>query len=354
MELHKIYNDTQEMLTAFAQSRIGGRGENQDSYGWADTALGYLVTVCDGMGGGPGGKTASMLAVEEIVTCINQEKNVNEDPKNVVVKAICSANTAIIKMGKQHQELRGMGSTATVLLVSPQSAIIAHVGDSRVYQLKGRNKVFRTFDHSLVFEMVKQGVITEEQARLSAQSNVITRALGIKDDIEVEVHEVAYEKGDRFLLCTDGIHGSMSETDLIKLAGSHKHPIGVIVDNLATTTDNIGRTNGGGHDNLTLALIEMKTNSKLTQPMNKKAKLTILILSILLGVSLVGNVTSWNTIAPVENPMDSTYIQRYDSLQKQHQETIGKIKGLEEQVKNPKAFRDSITSLVEKWGAITQ
>ena len=100
-----------------------------------------------------------------------------------------------------------MGSTCTVLLINDTSAIVAHVGDSRVYQIRGRNKIFRTFDHSMVFDLVKQKVITEEQARLSAQSNVITRALGIKPDIEVDVVELPYDAGDRFILTTDGIHG---------------------------------------------------------------------------------------------------------------------------------------------------
>lgn len=93
----------------------------------------------------------------------------------------------------------------------PKFATIAHVGDSRVYQFRGRTKIFRTFDHSMVFDLVKQKVITEEQARLSAQSNVITRALGIKPDLEVEILERPFEAGDRFLLCTDGIHGSIEE-----------------------------------------------------------------------------------------------------------------------------------------------
>ena len=207
MELQKIYTEGNELLTAFAESRIGGRPENQDSYGWQDTNYGYLVTVCDGMGGGPGGKTASTIAVKEIVAGIS-EASKDEEVPNIIIKAIRRANMAIIEAGNSNEALKGMGSTATVLLISEKSAYIAHVGDSRVYQLRGTKKVFRTFDHSMVFDMVSQGVITEEQARLSAQSNVITRALGVKPDVEVELHEVSYEKGDRFVLCSDGIHGS--------------------------------------------------------------------------------------------------------------------------------------------------
>lgn len=290
MELKKIYTEGSELLTAFAESRVGGRAENQDSYGWQDTSFGYLATVCDGMGGGPGGKTASTIAVKEIVAGVT-EANKDEDIPNIIIKAIRRANMAIIEAGNDNTSLKGMGSTATVLLISEKSAYIAHVGDSRVYQLRGMKKVFRTFDHSMVFEMVSQGVITEEQARLSAQSNIITRALGIRPDIEVELHEVSYEKGDRFLLCTDGIHGTMPEKELIKMIATKSRKLGALVDDVATFVDNLGRTSGGGHDNLTLAIIETKINSKLKPKMSKQTKFTMMGLAALLFISFALNIT---------------------------------------------------------------
>ena len=290
MELKKLYSDDISFLTAFGESRIGGRAENQDSYGWSMTPFGYLVTVCDGMGGGPGGKTASTIAVKEILGAV---VNANKEQKatNVVIQAIRKANMAIIEAGNDNSQLKGMGSTATVLLITEKSAIVAHVGDSRVYQLRSGKKVFRTFDHSMVFEMVKQGVITEEQARLSSQSNVITRALGIKPDLEVEVHEVPYIKGDRFALCSDGIHGELSEKELVKLFGNRKRTLGSTVDDIATLVDNTGRSNGGGHDNLTLAMVEMNTNSKLKTKMTKQAKLTMVLLAVVCAVSIAFNIS---------------------------------------------------------------
>ena len=175
MELVQLKTES-PLITGFAESRIGGRAENQDSFSWADTPRGFLVTVCDGMGGGPGGKTASSIAVKEIIAGV-QEADQQEKVSNILIKAIRRANMAIIAAGNEQPMLQGMGSTCTVLLINSQSATIAHVGDSRVYQLRGHKKIFRTFDHSMVFDLVKQKVITEEQARLSAQSNVITRAL---------------------------------------------------------------------------------------------------------------------------------------------------------------------------------
>ena len=248
MELKKLHSTDNDIFVGFAESRIGGRPENQDSYGFKETRLGFLLTVCDGMGGGPGGKTASSIAVQEIITGID-EANDDEEVSNIIIKAVRRANMAILEAGNENSVLKGMGSTATVLLLSDKSAFLAHVGDSRIYQIRGGKKVFRTFDHSMVFELVKQKVITEEQARLSAQSNVITRALGMQPDLEVDVVEVPYLKGDRFVLCSDGIHGSMPEKELLKMVANKKTALGAVIDDIATYVDNMGRSNGGGHDN---------------------------------------------------------------------------------------------------------
>lgn len=293
MELQKICTDDNGLVIAFAESRIGGRRENQDAFRWAQTRLGYLVTVCDGMGGGPGGKTASSIAVQEIVRVIS-EAQPDEETANVIIKAIRQANLAIIQAGNDNPALRGMGSTATVLLLNEESAFVAHDGDSRVYQIRDGKKVFRTFDHSMVFDMVAQGVITEEQARLSAQSNVITRALGVKPDIEVEVAEVTYEKGDRFLLCSDGIHGSMPEEELLKMAKA-KAKLGIVTDDIATYVDNLGRTSGGGHDNLTIAMVETLKNSKKQPKMSKLTKILLIVISAICLGSVALNIVQCST-----------------------------------------------------------
>ena len=280
MELNTLHKNDTDIFVGFAESRIGGRAENQDSYGYKETPLGFLLTVCDGMGGGPGGKTASSIAVEEIITGID-EANDDEEISNIIIKAIRRANMAVIEAANENPSLAGMGSTATVLLLSEQSAFIAHVGDSRVYQIRGGRKIFRTYDHSMVFELVKQKVITEEQARLSAQSNIITRALGMKPDLEVDIVERPYAKGDRFVLCSDGIHGSMPEKELLKMFGNRKISLGALVDDISTCVDNLGRTNGGHHDNMTLAIVETKNNSKLKEKMSKRAITIILALALL-------------------------------------------------------------------------
>lgn len=288
MELQQL-NISDSSLFGFAESRIGGRSENQDSWGYQDTPFGFLVTVCDGMGGGPGGKTASMIAVEEIKKGVAEASKENAI-QNILIKAIRRANMAIIEKGNEDLSLKGMGSTCVVLLISSQSAYIAHVGDSRVYQLRGTKKVFRTFDHSMVFDLVKQKVITEEQARLSAQSNVITRALGIKPDVQVDIQELPYESGDRFLLCSDGIHGAIPEVDLISILSNKKLALGTVLDDLATKIDSIGRAGGGGHDNLTAVIIETKLNSKLKQKMSKQFKIILFVVAMIAALSVSLNI----------------------------------------------------------------
>ena len=252
-DLKKI--NTPKGYTAFAESRIGGRRENQDSYKTGDTPFGFLITVCDGMGGGPGGAKASSIAVNTIVEEVMRSA-ADDTPSNVLIKAIRQANMNILEYGEQNPAYQGMGSTCTALLIGETSAVVAYVGDSRIYQIRGGRKVYRTFDHSMVFELVKAGTITEEQARLSAQSNIITRALGIKYDVDVDCVELPYRAHDRFLLCTDGIHGALPEKELIKLVDRRKQSLGVITDDIATVVDYRGKEEGGGHDNLTLAILE--------------------------------------------------------------------------------------------------
>ena len=277
MDLHQI--KTELPVSGYCESRIGGRSENQDSYGYQDTPFGLLVTVCDGMGGGPGGKTASTIAVREIIAGV-MEANHDNSPENVLLQAIHRANLAILDAAAENPKLQGMGTTCTAVLVTEKSAIVAHVGDSRVYQLRRHSKIFRTFDHSMVFELVKQKVITEEQARLSEQSNYITRALGIKSELDIEITERPYEKGDRFLLCTDGIHGTMPEIELLAMATKQGN-LGKVVDDIATFVDGQGRSKGGGHDNLTLAMIEMQSSSTLKDKKPLWTKIVIAAIAVL-------------------------------------------------------------------------
>lgn len=303
----------------YIDSRIGGRKENQDSAGLRDTKLGYLIVVCDGMGGMQGGSVASQIAVQTILETV-ASADVQANPSMTLIKAIRNANMAIIEEGRDDPNLQGMGTTVTALLLTPHSALTAYLGDSRIYQIRHGKKIFRTFDHSMVFEMVKEKVISEEQARLSDQSNVIMKALGITPDIEVEVVERPYRKGDRFVLCTDGFWGAMPEDEFIRHL-SEKKSLDKILDSTANIVESIGRNSGKEYDNLTAAILETNSNSILKEKMNRKAKILIAILAIFLiisvtlntllfmGVNIKGNVIEKQNVEVseenLETPTDS-------------------------------------------------
>lgn len=278
-------------FTVHILSRIGGRGENQDSFGSRETKHGLLVVVCDGMGGAKGGSAASQLAVE---TILNEAQNSNlVDGAEVLKEAISKANGAVYRTGCSRQELQGMGTTVAALLINENKAVAAHVGDSRIYQLRGRRKIFRTSDHSMVFELVKRGRISEEQARLSAESNVILRALGTKPEVEIELNkEIYYLKGDRFLLCSDGVWGAAGEKEILKLVHCNR-PVEQTVEKIMETIDGIGTKKGNKHDNLTAGLVEANIHSKIQPDPGKKAGIWIGILSILLFISICLNIWKW-------------------------------------------------------------
>lgn len=269
-------------------SRIGGRQDNQDSCGYADTPLGLLVVVCDGMGGGPGGKTASSVAVNAIVSFVNACKP-EASRKKVLAEAVSAANLKILNIVREKPALKGMGTTVTALLINEYSAVVAHVGDSRVYQFRWKVKKFRTFDHSMVFELVKNGSITEEDARVSDQANVITRALGHGADVRADISELPYEKGDRFMLCTDGVWGMMPEKELVKIVAGTSNIYGAM-ESLFIKVEELGFSGGGKHDNFSAALIETTRNSILKEKMTTKTKNMLIGLAGLFGISLLLNI----------------------------------------------------------------
>lgn len=280
-------------------TRIGGRKENQDSSGYKETKHGLLIVVCDGMGGAKGGKTASQLAIDVIINEVDSSNL--DDNADILVDAIGKANEQVYNTSRAYTELTGMGTTVVALLIDENKATAAHVGDSRIYQVRGGRKVFRTFDHSMVFELVRRGTITEEQARLSAESNVILRAIGTKPAMEIEVdNDLPYLKGDRFLLCSDGICGATSEKDLLKLIDTHKN-IKETTEALVNTIDQIGINSGGKHDNLTAAFIQLNLNSKIKPKMDKKSKIIIGIVLFLLILSISVNCIQYFSSGKIQN-----------------------------------------------------
>lgn len=247
------------LCDAFGRTGIGGRKENQDNYTGMSVGNNVILTVCDGMGGMNGGQTASRIAVTEIAQTL-AEFPIEELGENAIYKAVDAANAAIYRRALNDPPLRGMGTTATVLVLTPEAAYLTHVGDSRIYQLRKGKKEFRTFDHSKVFEMVAQNMMTEEQARQSSFSNIITRALGIRPKVDMVVEKIPYKKGDRFILCCDGIWNTLPEPEMMKLFLA-KSATKEEVEYLTETVNGIGEQRGGDHDNLTAIVVDVKQKS---------------------------------------------------------------------------------------------
>lgn len=286
-----IHIDTTLPYVGVMDSCIGGRIENQDSCGFCETKYGLLLVVCDGMGGGPSGKLASTIAINEIIQFINtyKQETTADTPIDILSRSIQSANMSVYTYGQHNIEAHGMGTTVVAILINEEYAIVAHVGDSRCYQMRNGQIIFKTTDHSVVGELVRKGALTEEQARISPNSNVITRVLGLNDSVEIDIDTLSYEKKDRFYLCTDGVWGSMPESQLVKQFYRYPNMTNVI-ESTTMLIDEIGRGAGGHHDNHTLIIIETQISSKLKQAMSTKHKRLILGMTVLLVISLFINL----------------------------------------------------------------
>ena len=282
-------------LQGAVSSMQGGRPENQDDWGIFDTPLGCLLIVCDGMGGGPGGKTASYIVTQVIAStllgCSPQTSRID-----ALKKAVSKANDALYQKMDETPSLRGMGSTMVAILINAYSIVVAHLGDSRCYRISRGRVFFRTDDHSLVGELVRNKAMTEEQARLSPQSNVITRGLGNTNNHVAEIVEIPYRKGDRFVLCTDGVWGIMPHDQVVNRLTSQQD-LTSLVSNLSAEIDQRGFAEGGNHDNHTLAIVEMGSDSVLKDTMSKYIKIVLGILSALLVVSVIVNIVCFNKIS---------------------------------------------------------
>ncbi|MEN9784809.1 MAG: hypothetical protein RLZZ299_73 [Pseudomonadota bacterium] len=199
------------------------RSNNEDNY-LVNEELGLYV-VCDGMGGHAGGEFASAIAVntiEEVLATLAtsaEEDVAREDGEVEVVRervrhAVRLAGRRIHEKAQAEPEYRGMGTTALVLVFRGHNAYVAHVGDSRGYLVRDGRIEQLTEDHSLVNDKVRAGLITAEEAKTHRLKNVITRSLGYQEDVEVDVQVQAVRRGDRFLLCSDGLSNLVDARDL--------------------------------------------------------------------------------------------------------------------------------------------
>ena len=224
------------------------RKANEDNYGDTMTPNGHLFVVCDGMGGHVGGAKASSIAVSSII-----EYFMRQEFSNVIQaidRSLSFANEQIFANALSDPTLKGMGTTAVVLIISGNDCYVGHVGDSRIY-LKSDNKLNRiTKDHSFVQTLVDSGVISDDEAESHPNKNQILKALGTSSAVEGTISQKAIKvkAGDVFLLCSDGLNGMVNDKGLeMMLEG----------DKLELSGDNLIRAalDAGGTDNITATIV---------------------------------------------------------------------------------------------------
>lgn len=210
---------------------------------------GQLFVVADGMGGHTAGELASRLAVDEIC---RSYYSLPDDPHRSLKRAFADANEKIFVTASEQTELQGMGTTCTALVVASGKAFAAHVGDSRLYLVRDGEMYLMTVDHSAVMELVKQGLLTLEEARHHPDKNVILRALGVHEAVEVSSWDAPFtiRTGDQFLLCSDGLYDLVSDEEMrdAVLASDAERACAELVE-LAKQR--------GGHDNITVGVVSV-------------------------------------------------------------------------------------------------
>jgi protein phosphatase len=232
-------------LTAAGVSDRGRvRRANEDFFIMQAEAGAFLV--CDGMGGAAAGETASHLAAETAVAALASAKRSPE----VVRRAVEQANSAVYARARQDRRLEGMGTTLVALVMDGEKAWIGHVGDSRCYRWRKDTLERLTQDHSLVEEQIRIGRMTREQARRSPMQNVITRAVGTRPDVQVDVQELEIERDDVFLIVSDGLTRELNDA---AIGGILKNAAGDVEK--ACTALLAAANAASGRDNITCVLV---------------------------------------------------------------------------------------------------
>ncbi len=234
------------------------RENNEDSF-FADKDLG-LVAVADGMGGHSAGEVASRMAVEALSgyirksctgvdTLIGSSDSGRPDASNRLVSGIRLANQVVCEAAENNPSWKGMGTTIVAALADGDRLSIAHAGDSRAYLVRSGTISQLTDDHSVVAERIRKGLMSREEAEGSGIRNLLTRALGSDEALEVDVTEIHIMDGDRLLLCSDGLSTMVTDDEVLVIMASDNAPKSAcrrLVD---------AANNNGGKDNTTVVVV---------------------------------------------------------------------------------------------------
>lgn len=227
---------------------IGRRSSNQDYFHVPDENELELAIVADGMGGHLSGDIASRIAVESILDYLRSKND--EMPAMMLQHAVSYANRRIFDVAASEEDCMGMGTTVVMALIEEGKFTYANVGDSRLLLFDGQKLRQITRDHSLVEELVQSGVITRRQAEVHPQRNILTRAVGSTQFVKADTGTVRWKRGDVILLCSDGLHGSVSRAEMERIiAGSA---------DLLEACDVLTETalENGSSDNITVVMVK--------------------------------------------------------------------------------------------------
>lgn len=238
------------------------RSHNEDAV-FGDATSG-LVILADGMGGYNAGEVASGMAISHlstqltaiVPTCIPQDRD-GASGKRVahrhLSEQITEANGAIYQGAQNQPQCAGMGTTLVMAWFYDNLVTVAHIGDSRLYRLRGTEFQQITRDHSLLQEQIDSGMITPEEARFSQNKNLVTRALGVDPEVEADIHDYDVEAGDIYLLCSDGLN-DMVEDEEISLT------LQMLSANLPLAAEQLVQmaNDNGGKDNISVILVKIR------------------------------------------------------------------------------------------------
>jgi protein phosphatase len=244
------------------QSHTGKvREHNEDTIAF-DADLGLMV-LADGMGGYNAGEVASGIAVKTIVNLVRDSAD-REDlsaldqatgltRRSIVLRdAVLRANKVIFQTAKTQPQCEGMGTTVVGALFYDDRVTIAHVGDSRMYRVRGGKLEQVTSDHSLLQELVDRGFYSPEEAQRAANKNYVTRALGVEPTVEVEIQEDVVQKGDRYIICSDGLSDMVEDADIHLTVNT----FGANLDTVAKQLIQLANDNGG-RDNVSVLMAQV-------------------------------------------------------------------------------------------------
>lgn len=238
-------------MKIFSLTDIGRKREvNQDYVYVTDKPVGHipnLFVVADGMGGHKAGDFASKYAVQVLEEHIRNNSGMG--PKVIITEAVQEANHKIVEKARGNTEMEGMGTTLVVATIIEHTLYFANVGDSRLYLIRDEIKQLSK-DHSLVEEMVRLGGLNEEEAKHHPDKNIITRAIGAKEDVEADFFEYHLQKGDVILMCTDGLTNMVDDDEIFRIVKSGRDIVETAMKLVEKANEN------GGKDNIGLVLVE--------------------------------------------------------------------------------------------------